>query len=305
MSHTPPEAAPATASEPVSFTSNGLRLAGLVDRPPGLAPGERRPAIFILHGFGSNKNSGFCRLAARFLNSLGYVTLRFDMPGCGDSEGERGRVICLEQVQASRDALDFLQTRPEVDGARVAVLGHSFGAAVAVYAAGVDERLAACISCGGWGDGESKFQAQHATPQAWKKFTDMMAEGRARLARGESMKVPRFDIVSVPPHLHGNFAPGSIFEFPYEVVESMYAFRAIDVVHRIAPRPLLLIHPAHDSVTPTQQSIDLFMKAGQPADLHLIADADHWILSDDDPLVMGVLSNRLDRHLPARVKAAA
>jgi pimeloyl-ACP methyl ester carboxylesterase len=294
-------------TEDVSFTTGGLRISAALDLPAGFASGERRPAVFILHGFGSNRNSGFCKLAARFLNGLGYVTLRFDMPGCGDSEGERGRVICLDQVQAARDAVTFLEGRPEVQADRIAVLGHSFGAAVAVYAAGVEPRIAACMSCGGWGDGEKKFRAQHASPEAWEKFSALMAEGRRRLARGESMKVSRFDVVPVKKELHGNFAPGSIFEFPYEVVESMYGFRAIDVVAKIAPRPLLLVHPAHDTVTPSQQSIDLFMQAGQPADLHLIAGADHWILSDDDPLVMGVLREWIARHLPLvqRDKAAA
>jgi pimeloyl-ACP methyl ester carboxylesterase len=286
-------------SEPVFFSSGGLKLSGLLDFPADLRAGERRPAIFILHGFGSNKGSGFCTLAARFLTGLGYVTLRFDMPGCGDSEGERGRVICLDQVQAARDALGFLAQRSEVQPERIAVLGHSFGAAVAVYAAGVDERIAACMSCGGWGDGEKKFRAQHASPEAWTKFTGMMEEGRRRAARGESMMVSRFDIVPVKKDLHGNFAAGSIFEFPFEVVESMYGFRAIDVVAKVAPRPLLLLHPAHDTVTPSQQSVDLFMQAGQPTDLHLVAGADHWILSDHEPLVMNVLANWLDKHLPA------
>lgn len=286
-------------SQDISFTSGGLRISGKLDLPADYAPGQKRAAIFILHGFGSNKNSGFCQTAARILTGWGYVALRFDMPGCGESEGERGRVICAEQVQASSDAISYLQARQEVDGARIAAIGHSFGAAVAVYAAGVDERLAACISCGGWGDGDKKFRAQHASPEAWKKFTDMMAEGKRRLALGESMRVSRFDIVNVPPALRGNLAPGSILEFPYEVVESMYNFRAIDVVHRIAPRPLLLIHPASDSVTPTSQSIDLFMNAGQPTDLHLCADTDHWILSDDAPLIVDLLHHWLDKYHPA------
>ena len=34
-------------------------------------------------------------------------------------------------------------------GARVVVIGHSFGAAVSVYTGGVDDRVAAVISCGG------------------------------------------------------------------------------------------------------------------------------------------------------------
>ena len=49
----------------------------------------------------------------------------------------------------------------------------------------------------------------------------------------------------------------------------MFDFRADDVVGNIAPRPLLLIHAAKDSVTPTEQSIEMFKRAGQPTELHL------------------------------------
>ena len=147
---------------------------------------------------------------------------------------------------------------------RIAVFGHSFGAAVAVYAAGADPRIAACISSGGWGHGEKKFRKQHASPEAWQRFSAMMEEGRRRGRRGERMMVPRFDIVPIRPGLRGNLAPGSILEFPFEVVESMYAFTANEVVGRIAPRPLLLLHPANDTVTPTEQSIDLFATPASP-----------------------------------------
>ena len=62
-------------------------------------------------------------------------------------------------------------------------------------------------------------------------------------------------------------------EFPFAGVESMYTFRANDVVGRVAPRPLRLLHPAQESVTPTEQSIDLFLAAGQPTELHLVVAA--------------------------------
>ena len=133
---------------------------------------------------------------------LGYVTLRFDMPGCGESEGERGNLICLEQVAAASDALTFLAKHPQVEPDRIGMIGSSFGAAIAVYVCGVDKRVAAAISSGGWGDGERKFRGQHPTPEAWKKFTDMLAEGkRHREKTGKSLMVPRYDIVPIPEHL--------------------------------------------------------------------------------------------------------
>ena len=285
--------------ERVTFDSDGLKLDGVLHVPDGRGARERRSAFLVLHGFGSNKDSGGTTSVTKLLTDLGYVTLRFDMRGCGKSEGPRGRVICLEQVEDTKNALTFLATRPEVDRERIAVTGQSFGAAVAVYAAGVDKRVAACISSGGWGDGAKKFRKQHAAPEAWKKFTDMMERGRRERAQtGKSIMVPRYDVVPIPPGLRGNLSQGSIMEFPFEVVESMYAFTANDVVGNIAPRPLLLLHSSNDSVTPTEQSLDLFARAGQPADLHLIADVDHFMFAEGNTLVINLLRNWLDKHFP-------
>jgi alpha-beta hydrolase superfamily lysophospholipase len=285
--------------EKVQWKSAGLSLSGVVEFPDGMKRGERSAAILVLHGFGSNKDSPMVRTVTRMFTSLGYVALRFDMRGCGESEGERGRVICLEQVDDTKSACDFLAAAGYVDPGRIAVFGHSFGAAVAVYAAGTEPRIAACISSGGWGHGEKKFRKQHASPEAWQRFSAMMEEGRRRARRGERMMVPRFDIVPIRPGLRGNLAAGSILEFPFEVVESMYAFTANEVVGRIAPRPLLLLHPADDTVTPTEQSIDLFAHAGQPTDLHLFAQVDHFLFSDDNPMVQAVVRDWLKRYFPA------
>ena len=285
--------------ERVTFASEGLRLVGVLHRPRGVGPFA---AFLVLHGFGSNKDSGGSVEAARLLGEFGYASLRFDMRGCGESEGERGRVICLEQVADTRNALSYLAGRSDIDGGRIGVVGHSFGAAVAVYTAGVDERVAACISSGGWGDGEKKFRRQHASAEAWERFSAMLGEGRrVRAETGKSIMVPRFDIVPIPTGLRGNLSAGSIMEFPFEVVESMYAFRANDVVGRIAPRPLLLLHPAVDSVTPTEQSIDLFLHAGQPTDLHLVAGVDHFLFSEANPVVTALVRAWLARHFPVAI----
>src|ERR1043166_2713615 len=136
--------------EKVTITSAGLELAGVIRVPAGLRPGERRAAFLVLHGFGRNKNSQNVPAPCKGLEALGYVTLRFDMRGCGESEGEHGRVICLEQVEDARNALTFLSRHPAVAPDRIAVVGTSFGGAAEVYAAGIDARIPAVISNGGW-----------------------------------------------------------------------------------------------------------------------------------------------------------
>jgi hypothetical protein len=287
--------------ERVVFQSGQLKLAGVMHVPSGMKPGERRPAILVLHGFGSNKSSGSCVGPCRMLAEWGYVALRFDFRGCGESDGEPARIICLEQVDDTKAAVTFLQSRAEIDPTRIGCAGSSFGAAVAVYAGGVDERLGAVISNGGWGDGETKFRRQHASPEAWGKFTRMMEQGRSARADGRTLMVPRFDIVPIPPQLRTNLAQQSIMEFPYDTVESMYEFRANEVVGKIAPRPLLLLHSSNDSVTPTEQSIRLFEHARQPTDLHLFAETDHFMFSEDNPRVVAVIRAWLDKYFPARI----
>ena len=296
----------------VSFKSAGLRLHGVIGVPDDLQASERRAAFLVLHGFGANSESSNVLAPTRVLNQFGYVTLRFDMRGCGKSEGEFGRVICLEQVEDLGNALGFLATHSAVDPDRIGAIGSSFGGAVAVYAGGTNARLAAVISNGGWGHGERKFRGQHRTPQAWTKFTKMLEEGRAYRARtGKSLMVPRYDIVPIPDHVREKLeqqkvamlAPNSVEMFPAETAQSMFDFRAEELVGKIAPRPLLLIHAANDSVTPTEQSIELFKHAGQPTELHLFSGLDHFLFAENSARVWTVLRNWLDAYFAARGKA--
>jgi uncharacterized protein len=286
------------AESSVSFTS-AVDLAGVVSVPDGVADGERRPAFIVLHGFGSHKGAANVLGPCKLLNDRGYVTLRFDMRGCGDSGGEPGRVICLDQVEDTRAAISFLAGHPAVDPDRIALLGSSFGAAVAVYTAGVDERAAAVVSSGGWGDGERKFRGQHPTPEAWARFTGLLEEGRRLKAdTGETLMMDRYDIVPIPDRLRGHVLERSVQTFPVDTAQSMFDFRAETVIGAIAPRPVLLLHSSRDSVTPTEQSIAMFQKAGQPTDLHLFAETDHFMLGESSTRVREVLCSWLARYFP-------
>jgi uncharacterized protein len=117
--------------------------------------------------------------------------------------------------------------------------------------------------------------------------------------------VPRYDIVPIPPHLRGHLAAGSIEMFPAETAQSMYDFRADDVVGKIAPRPLLLLHSSTDSVTPTEQSIEMFKRAGTPTDLHLFADTDHFMFAESNTRVRSVIYDWLEKYFPAKGRAQA
>lgn len=291
----------------LSFSSDGLRLSAVLHVPERRRAGERLPAFIVLHGFVGSKDESHAEIQARMLEEMGYVALRFDFRCCGESDGERAQVRCFDQVADTKNALTFLAAREEVDPARIGVIGHSFGAAVAVYTAGVDSRVACVISSCGWGDGERKFRGQHPTPEAWARFTGLLEQGRKHKAEtGKSMWISRFDAVPIPEHLRKNLSPKAIMEIPVETAWSMYNFRADDVVADIAPRPILFLHTANDTITPTEQSIRMFEKAGQPAELILITGTSHFPLAEKDaPRTRTIIKGWLDKFFPTPLGAAA
>ena len=68
--------------------------------------------------------------------------------------------------------------------------------------------------------------------------------------------------------------------------------------------PLLLLHSSVDSVTPTEQSVELFKRAGQPTDLHLFAETDHFMFAESNTRVRTVILDWLARYFPAKVEEA-
>jgi hypothetical protein len=290
------------SEESIAFVSDGLKIVGNFALPSNRADGPL-PAVVILHGFGSHMDAANVKLPAKMFNDLGYATLRFDMRGCGLSEGTPGRLICLEQVEDTRRAIDYLLQRAEIDPARIAVMGSSFGAAVAVYTTAVDPRVAAVISASGWGHGSRKFRGQHHEPGAYDRFVEMLAEAkRHKASTGTSMMIPRYEIVPIPNRLRGHVLERSIQMFDADTAQSMFDFEPENVVHQISPRPSLFLHSASDSVTPVEQSVAMWTKAGTPADLHLFAETDHFMFSEANERPRNVLADWLKSYFPATLK---
>jgi dipeptidyl aminopeptidase/acylaminoacyl peptidase len=287
--------------ETVVFRSGAVELAGSLRLPANLRPGERRPAIVIMHGFGGHRDGPQQRWSTRRFAEWGYVTLRFDFRGCGESGGARGRVIPEEEIEDARSAVTYMAARPEVDPARIALSGTSYGGLAAVGAAGADARVAAVIAQGGWASGERMFRTLHATPAAWARFTDMIERGRRhRRETGQPLMVHRWDIIPVPDALRHNIDPRSIFAFPTDTAETTLAFSVEDAVAKIAPRPLFLMHSAEDPVIAARNSWDLFARAGQPCDIYVVSGVDHFMFGADDPRVVDAVRDWLARYLPVR-----
>jgi uncharacterized protein len=281
----------------VVIESDGLKLTGQF--APSLdGNAMRKPAIVILHGFGGHKDGPQQRWSQKFFADLGYATLRFDFRGCGSSEGTRGDVLPHQQVADARAAVTHLITRREVDPSRIALCGTSYGAVIAVYAAGIDSRVAAVIAQGGWASGERMFRAIHANPVTWRRFSDILVNARGRKPPSPRLMTHRYDIIPVPQSLRPNIDRRSIMEFSGETVLETLAFNAGDVAQRIAPRPLLILHSARDEVIAPEGSIELFRSAGSHGDLHILGGVDHFMFGEDDSRVAEIVRTWLKRSLP-------
>jgi len=286
--------------ENVSFTSARLKLAGVVHTPANVKSGERRPAVVICHGFGGHKDGPQQMWTAKKLAEWGYVALRFDFRGCGDSEGKRGWVIAQEEVDDAKEAVSYMASRADVDPNRIAISGTSFGAAVSIYTAGIDKRIAAVMSQGGWGDGTTIAQTQHPTPEKWQAYIDRVEAARRRKeATGEDQYLHRYDVVPVPERLRPFIDERSIFQFPVETALTKFYFRPNDVIGNISPRPILLLHAANDSVTGAKGSLELFAQAKPPTELHLLTDVDHFMYGEEDSRVDNLVHDWLKKYFPA------
>ncbi|GHB22938.1 ABC transporter ATP-binding protein [Streptomyces viridiviolaceus] len=107
-------------------------------------PAGRRPAVLLAHGFGGSKAD--VREQAESLARDGYAVLTWSARGFGRSTGKIGLNDPDGEVADVSRLLDWLAKQPQVrlDGKgdpRVGVAGASYGGAVALLAAGYDDRV--------------------------------------------------------------------------------------------------------------------------------------------------------------------
>ena len=56
-------------------------------------------------------------------------------------------------------------------------------------------------------------------------------------------------------------------------------------------------------MTPTEQSIELFKRAGQPAELHLLSGVDHFMFHENSTRVWSLLQGWLDNYFPVHARS--
>ena len=192
-------------------------------------PGDRELAIIMAHGFTLSWSRHYVWRVATWLNRSGGV-VTFDFRGHGRSGGEStvGDKEILDVEAAVRHAR-------VIGCSKVAVVGFSMGAAVAVRHAGLIGGVDAVVSVSGparwYYRGTKPMRQVHwAIEQPIGRWAARMAK-RTRIARG------RWEPIPVPPH---------------------------EAAALISPTPLLVVHGDADTFFPLEHAYQLYEGAREP-----------------------------------------
>jgi dienelactone hydrolase len=190
-SYAAPAGAPYTAEEITLTTRAGLRLSGTMTVPQGRA-GARHPAVVLITGSGSQDRDEATpavpdyrpfREIADTLSRRGIVVLRLDDRGIGGSDAGPPTATSADFADDIRAAVAWLRTRPEVDPARVGLVGHSEGAIIAPLVAVEDAKLRAIVLLEGPAERGRLILAEQQRTLIGSDSTKTPAERDSALAR--------------------------------------------------------------------------------------------------------------------------
>lgn len=140
--------------ESVRIGANGFNLAATVTLPTtGKAP---YPAVVLIGGAGPADRDGtvagipMMGHVARDLVAAGFAVVRYDKRGVGQSGGRAETATLNDYADDARAVVAYLQKqrKKDVDGKRIAVLGHAEGAWVAMRLAAIEKDIAALVLTG-------------------------------------------------------------------------------------------------------------------------------------------------------------
>lgn len=155
--------------ERVEIPYEGASFPALFVRGHGAGP---RPCMVFCNGLDSIKEMIFL-VVRETLARRGISCLMVDQPGVGEALRLRGLHAIVESERWAGAAVDWLETRPEVDRARIGMMGWSLGGYYAPRAAAYEKRFALCVAWGAnhdWGELQQRRLAREGdlpVPHYW------------------------------------------------------------------------------------------------------------------------------------------
>ncbi len=290
-----PPGAPYTAEDVTVHTPEGLAFTGTLTLP--LARRGRVPAVVTITGSGTQDRDERISIVdgyrpfwqvADTLARRGIATLRLDDRGMNGSSAGPSTATSADYANDIRAGLAYLRTRPEIDGARLGLVGHSEGGMIAPMVAATDPRLRGIVLLAGpayTGRRILAFQQRNAVANAKALTPD-----QRKAALAESAKATE-ELAARSAWLR--------FFMDYDPLATARKVRV----------PVLILQGETDQqVTPEQaDTLAAAFRAGGDRDVTVRAfpATDHLFVADSagDPARYGALSSRVVR--PAVLGAIA
>jgi pimeloyl-ACP methyl ester carboxylesterase len=135
----------------VTIPAHGFSLAATITTPPAVAGRLRHPVVILVAGSGPmdrDENVAgiqvFTQLAGALAND-GFLVVRYDKRGIGQSGGRIERVTLEDYAEDVRAVVTWARKRSDVDKSRVIVAGHSEGGTVGMIAAAKTEDISRLV----------------------------------------------------------------------------------------------------------------------------------------------------------------
>lgn len=136
--------------------------------------GYPAPCMIHTNGLDSVKEMIFWTGIGDAMAARGVSMLMIDHPGVGEALRLRGLHGRHDSEVWASAAVDYLEGRPDVDSARIGIMGWSLGGYFAPRAAAFEKRLALCVSWGAnhfWGELQErrlKREGENPVPHYWE-----------------------------------------------------------------------------------------------------------------------------------------
>lgn len=272
------------------WSGSNERLSGTIYEP------ERDNGIGIVfcHGFGGAR-TGTPPGLAKLMAERGYAVLTFDYRGFGDSEGGRGRLLPVEQIEDAVQALEYFAAQTVLPRKRLAIYGTSFGGGIAICAARRSKLASAAAVTVPVTSGSRWL----ASIMRYYEFLDLQQRSSQALAKkaltGEIEMVDRFDIMIPDPLsrvLYKEPFPLALETFFHVINHEPVA----DAKHLTIPVSVIGVNG--DPLVPVAQAVDLHEQLAGPKNLELFEGNDHYVVYGD--LLQRTAESVLgwfDRHL--------
>jgi len=285
-----PPGAPYRALEVRIPTPMGHTLAGTLTLPDGASPTNRVPAIVTSTGSGLQDRDealptvpGYrlFRQVADTLSRHGIAVLRLDDRGFGASEGNGNTATSRDFADDVQAALAWLRNRPEIDPARLGIVGHSEGGLIAPLVAAEDTTLRAIVLLAGPSrTGREVIRYQQ----------------RAAIERMPGVTAAQRDsfVVAATASLDSIAATSAWIRFFLE-------YDPIPTAHRVRRTAVFIVQGATDQQITADQAPELeaaFRAAGnRDVTMRVFPEANHLLIQDPDgnPAGYGLLPDRAVR----------